>query len=31
LRSRYGEAKTTFDDPLKYCDLTYFEQAVGCS
>jgi ABC-type nitrate/sulfonate/bicarbonate transport system substrate-binding protein len=31
LRSRYGEPKTTLSEPLRYCDLTYFEQAVGAS
>jgi ABC-type nitrate/sulfonate/bicarbonate transport system substrate-binding protein len=31
LRSRYGEPKTTLGEPLRYCDLTYFEQAVGAS
>ena len=31
LRSRYGEPKTTLSDPLKYCDFTYFERAVGGS
>jgi ABC-type nitrate/sulfonate/bicarbonate transport system substrate-binding protein len=31
LRSRYGEPKATLSDPLKYCDFTYFEQAVGGS
>jgi ABC-type nitrate/sulfonate/bicarbonate transport system substrate-binding protein len=31
LRSRYGEPKMTLGEPLRYCDLTYFEQAVGAS
>lgn len=29
LRSRYGEPQRRFDQPMKYCDLTYFERAVG--
>ncbi len=28
LRSRYGVPEMTLDDPMKYCDLTYFEQAA---
>jgi ABC-type nitrate/sulfonate/bicarbonate transport system substrate-binding protein len=28
LRSRYGEPKKQLNDPLKYCDLSYFEQAM---
>jgi hypothetical protein len=28
LRSRYGEPKKQINDPLKYCDLSYYEHAT---
>lgn len=29
LRSRYGEPQKRLDDPMKYCDLSYFQRAMG--
>ena len=29
LRSRYGEPNRQINDPLKYCDLSYYEQAMS--
>ena len=29
LRSRYAEPKRELGDPLKYCDLTYYERALA--
>ena len=29
LRSRYGEPAKRLDDPSRYCDSTYYEEAIG--